>query len=465
MGDRALAALQAFRAAVYGCFGRRRAALGDLLDAVATAGPQPSLAHLSLAPAHRRGWGSLYAALRRGQLDVEALRRVLHRFAPRDGPPVYAVDVSAWPRCEATTSPERAFHYSPTRHLSGEPVVSGWAYPWIVQVQVRLTRESWTAPVDVQRLPPAQTASALAIEQLKAFVARRPAACADMPPPLFLFDAGYSLSDLVHGLADTPVSLLLRLRSDRHFFTDPVPGAGAPTGRPRRNGPKFVCADPATWPPPTATHRSDDPHYGAVEVRAWAGLHTYVRRPVHHATYRPRTYIYGVVLRVHVTRLPGYTRKPQVLWLWWHPGPGAAAPLPDLAFLWQAYTRRYDIEHSFRFLKQDLNWVKPRVRLPEQADRWTWLVAAAYTQLRLARGLVAEQHLPWERPLSAGRLTPGRLQRAFSTLLLTLGTPAAAPNPCGRSPGRPKGRRSPRAARYPPYKKPISPRQKRTRAA
>jgi DDE superfamily endonuclease len=463
MGDRALAALRAFRAAVYACFGRRRAALGDLLDAVVGAGPQPSLAHLSLAPAHRRGWGSLYAALRQGQIDVEALRRVLHRFATRDGPAVYAVDVSAWPRCDAATSPGRAFHYSPTRHLSGEPVVSGWAYQWVVQVG--LTRESWTAPVDVQRLPPAQTASALAVEQLKAFVARRPANGAGTPPPVFLFDAGYSLSDLAHGLADTPVSLLIRLRSDRHFFTDPVPGDGAPTGRPRRNGPKFVCADPATWPPPTATHRSEDPRYGGVEVRAWAGLHTYVRRPVHQATYRPRAYLYGVVLRVHVTRLPGHTRKPQVLWLWWQRGPGATAPRPDLAFLWQAYTRRYDIEHSFRFLKGDLNWVTPRVRLPEQADRWTWLVAAAYTQLRLARGLVAEQRLPWEQPVLPTHLTPGRVQRAFSTLLLTLGTPAAAPKPCGRSPGRPKGRRSPRAARYPPYKKPLSQRQKRKRAA
>jgi hypothetical protein len=244
-----------------------------------------------------------------------------------------------------------------------------------------------------------------------------------------------------------------------------VAGSGAPTGRPRRNGSKFVCADPATWPAPTATYRSEDPPSGGVEVLAWDGLHTSVRRPVHHATYRPRASLYGVVLRVHVTRLPGPTRTPQVLWRWWQRGPGATAPRPDLAFLWQAYTRRDDIEHRFRFLKQALNWVNPRVRLPEQADRWTWLVAAAATQLRLARGLVAEHHLPWERPLAPGHLTPGRRQRAFSTLLLPLGTPAAAPQPCGRSPGRPQGRRSPRAARYPPYKKPIVQSQKRKRAA
>src|SRR4029453_5325462 len=37
------------------------------------------------------------------------------------------------------------------------------------------------------------------------------------------------------------------------------------------------------------------------------------------------------------------------------------------------------LEHSFRFLKGDLNGVTPRVRLPEQADPWTWLPPAAAT--------------------------------------------------------------------------------------
>jgi len=93
------------------------------------------------------------------------------------------------------------------------------------------------------------------------------------------------------------------------------------------------------------------------------------------------------------------------------------------------------------------------VRHPEQADRWTWLVLAAYTQLRLARALVADRRLPWERPLPPGRLTPGRVRRTVAALLPALGTPAAAPQPCGRSPGRPKGRRSGPAPRHPALKK------------
>jgi hypothetical protein len=155
----------------------------------------------------------------------------------------------------------------------------------------------------------------------------------------------------------------------------------------------------------------------------------------------------GTLIRVEVSRLPRETRQPQVLWLWWH-GPGT----PDLAVVWRAYVRRFDLEHTFRFLKQTLGWTAPRVRYPEQADRWTWLVTLAYTQLRLARPAVADRRLPWERPLPRGKLTPCRVRRAFSQLRPALGTPASPPKPCGRSPGRPKGRRSGAAPRYPAIK-------------
>jgi hypothetical protein len=54
------------------------------------------------------------------------------------------------------------------------------------------------------------------------------------------------------------------------------------------------------------------------------------------------------------------------------------------------------------------------------------------------------------RPLDT---TPARVPRALSALLGQLGTPAKPPKPCGRSPGRPKGRLSGRAKRYPAIKK------------
>jgi hypothetical protein len=162
--------------------------------------------------------------------------------------------------------------------------------------------------------------------------------------------------------------------------------------------------------------------------------------------------VVGTLILVEVERLPRGERRrePRVLWLWWH---GPEGEEPNLGLLWRAYVRRFDLEHTFRFLKQSMGWTTPRVRHPEQADRWTWLVLAAFTQLRLARTCVADLRLPWERRYELDRLTPMRVHRALSALLGHLGTPAEPPKPCGRSPGRPKGSLSGRAERYPALKK------------
>ena len=116
--------LQAFRYSLYDCLHPRSDALFELADAILAAHDAvPSPVHLSLQAPHRRGWGSLYAALDRGRIDYEALRKLLarHPFAG-SRTPVYAVDVSVWPRCDAETSPQRGYYYyyyHPSRHSAG----------------------------------------------------------------------------------------------------------------------------------------------------------------------------------------------------------------------------------------------------------------------------------------------------------------------------------------------------------
>ena len=68
-----LARLDAFRTELHACFTRRADALFDLADALLCAPALPSVAHLSLEPAYRRGWASAYAALARGEVDAERL--------------------------------------------------------------------------------------------------------------------------------------------------------------------------------------------------------------------------------------------------------------------------------------------------------------------------------------------------------------------------------------------------------
>jgi hypothetical protein len=172
----ALDTLRAFRNSLYECFDRRADALFELTDALLTAGVVPSPAHLSLQPSHRRRWGSLYAALDRGRIEDEALRELLARYPLASGggeeAPVYAVDVSVWPRCDAESSPQRGYYYHPSRHSAGQPIVAGWAYQFIARLT--FVRESWTAPVDAKRVPPTEDANMVAVEQVKGLLARLP---------------------------------------------------------------------------------------------------------------------------------------------------------------------------------------------------------------------------------------------------------------------------------------------------
>jgi hypothetical protein len=260
-----------------------------------------------------------------------------------------------------------------------------------VDCQLSFDRDLWTAPVDASRLHPTQDADQVAACQIRALMARLPASG---QPPLFVFDGGYDSAQLTLDLADLPIAVLVRLRSDRCFYADPPPAARSPKGgRPRRHGAKFNCADPTTWPTPTATLACEDDQYGTVTVNAWSGLHPKQQRHPGHGSRGPRPIVRGTILRVQVQRVPARTRPPKVLWLWWA-GPGAV----DLNLAWRAYVRRFDIEHTVRFAKQTLGWTTPRPRHPAQADRWTWLVLAGYAQLRLAREIAADQRLPWERP-------------------------------------------------------------------
>jgi DDE superfamily endonuclease len=332
-------ALRAFRRSFYGCFHRRADALFELADAILSAdGAAPSPAHLSLQASHRRGWGSLYAALDRGRIDAQALRRLLARH-PLAGSetPVYAVDVSVWDRCDAECSPERGFYYHPCRHSAGQPIVAGWAYQFIAQLN--FVRESWTAPMDVERLRPAQDANQVATEQLRAFVrllAENEKEEERAATPLFVFDAGYDPVKLQRGLGGCACQILVRLRAGRRFYGDPsLSDPPAHVGRPRRHGPKMKCSDPSTWPEPSAEHHCKDAGYGSVRVRAWAELHPKVQNHEERGTRGPLPIVVGTLILVEVERLPrGESRRePRVLWLWWH-GPEGTAP--DLALLRQA---------------------------------------------------------------------------------------------------------------------------------
>jgi hypothetical protein len=122
--------------------------------------------------------------------------------------------------------------------------------------------------------------------------------------------------------------------------------------------------------------------------------------------------IEGTLIRLQVQHLPG-DRDPKPVWLW---SSTIGATPADVDRWWQAFLRRFDLEHTFGLFKQTLGWTAPKIRTPAAADRWTWLVIAVHTQLHLARYLVADLRRPWERAAPPERLTPARARRGFRNI-------------------------------------------------
>ena len=107
-------------------------------------------------------------------------------------------------------------------------MIPGW--PYSVVAALEPGRTSWTAVLDAVRLGPDDDEAEVTAAQVREVITRLIAAGhwreGDLPV-LVIFDAGYDPMRLAHQLADLPVEILGRLRSDRvlHF---PVPG---PPGR------------------------------------------------------------------------------------------------------------------------------------------------------------------------------------------------------------------------------------------
>jgi hypothetical protein len=74
--------------------------------------------------------------------------------------------------------------------------VAGWNYQWLAQVG--FARESWTAPLDMRRVRPAEDANAVAVAQIARLLPRLPG---DGAVPLFVFAAGYDAVAWQQGLA------------------------------------------------------------------------------------------------------------------------------------------------------------------------------------------------------------------------------------------------------------------------
>ena len=190
------------------------------------------------------------------------------------------------------------------------------------------------------RLGPADDATAVTAAQIREVVTGLIEAghwTGGDPGIMVVFDAGYDLTRLAWLLADLPVEVLGRLRSDRVMYFPAPPREPGANGRPSRHGAALRLADPASWPAPAVTTVTGTTRYGTAAAAAWGRLHQQLASRAgwenHHGEL---PVIEGTLIRLRVDHLPG-DRSPEPLWLW-SSRAGASAGAVDRT--WQAFLRR-----------------------------------------------------------------------------------------------------------------------------
>lgn len=309
-------------------------------------------------------------------------------------------------------------------------MIPGWPCSFVAALECG--RTSWCQLLDAVRLGPEDDVGEVTAVQVRRVVEDLIAGGRwheDDPDVLVVFDAGYDAPR-----AWPTCSAACRWRywagsARTGACASPCPGHGS--HRPRAGARPSTAGSSALPSRRPGASRTRPPH----------------RPPTGTAPpgRRPGTASEGTLIRLEADRLPG-GGDALPLWLW---SSATGMADSDINVRWQAFLRRFDLEHIFRMVKQTLGWTRPKLRTPQAADRWTWLIITAHTQLRLACPLAEDVRHPWERPIEPNKLTPARVRGGFRNLRPTLPCPAREPKPSRPGPGWPLGSKNKQpATRY-----------------
>ena len=400
-----------FRSDLYGCFTTWSDALFELCDAVLSSPAPVSVGAVAVSRADVPAWSRqpLQGADARC-LDADRLRRSLVANRPADWPLVFAVDASTWARCDAECSPDAAS---------------------------TIAIQAFRRPADRRRLVLPMDLSAELRARLLDCAARRdpdradgrhhrrdrrsgPSGSSRCCPPTPMSRCSSSMPATTRSLMPRAgrcprpgcCAASATTASSTATRAAPEPSRGHRRDLRHATGPGSTAPTASTWPEPAAGLRTVYPgtgpsgsppgtactrdsfrrgHWTDHEIPPIVGRHRDPRRR-RASAQADRASEKDAVAVVDRAR-PARSR-------------------PVLAGLPAPFRHRTHLP----IRQEHPGWTTPALRTPEQADRWTWLIATALTQLRLARRLVDDHRLPWERPRRARTAHPGpRPPRVSST--------------------------------------------------
>ena len=465
---------QKFRGELHNQFKNLADSAMDLLDALCSNNKTASVVQLSLNPLFRRGYSAVFKSIgalsfpeisraknqegediENKECEPKPLLELIAEVVPKPEQRSFyllGLDCTSVERQFAKTLADRGMVYQPTQIAGNKPIAIGHSYSMLAVIPERNEGDApWTIPLDMSRVSTESNSIEKGIEQLKA-VLSNPKLAWSKELCVNVVDSAYGNKQFLSPLQEHEnLVTVARSRSNRVFYQSPVISE-TPVGKghPTWYGARFALKEPDTWHEPTAvsqlSYKNRRGRIINVTITAWANM--LMRggkgKPTHQFPF--------TLLRIESIDDSGKSLfRPM-----WRIVIGERRGELSALQAYQSYRQRFDLEHSFRFGKQNLLLTAFETPDVEHEQQWVKFVMLAYVQLWAAHFLAVSLPRPWEKHLisfPSARISPSKVQQDWFRIISQLGSPAVSPQPRGYSSGRKSGAKQSPRPRLPVIKK------------
>jgi hypothetical protein len=356
-----------FRQELYNFFPEKKDSLMNLIDSLAGNQNATSVVRLSLEPAYPRSYSTISKAINhvfnQYSRSAKKMTQVLQENLPDCQ--ILVTDITPIERPFAPTLQERCFIYKSCPIKKPMPVTIGHNYSFVCA----LPREKgWVLPLSIERVKPADVRTLVGVEQVEQILEN------SSQKWIHVADTDYSNKNALKRLSLLPCTSLIRLRSNRVLYF-PAHGVYKTCRRPKIYGKKFYFKHPSKAHEKVFIESEE----GYLKVERWNGL-----------------LIKEVQVQIDVVRIRLYKNNRPIFK---HPIWIAIVGEKEISTnqVYNAYKRRFDVEHFFRFGKRKLllnSFQTPKV---ESEENWLWVAGLSQWMLYFAKQHAAYHPLPWEK--------------------------------------------------------------------
>ncbi len=396
----------------------------SLVDAVKQTSHLNSFVELSLAPAFRHLWHSIYA-ITAAEIDSVRLDLLCLAQVPRRKAVFYALDVMNVRRAESETLKDRVVCHGAKREAFGNGIVFGLPYSLLAFTEN--ASSSWAMTVNSERVKPEEKAVAVAVKQIEWLFENKEESETSVG-----LDGGYGNVGFFLGLKGKKAFVVARMRNDRTLYRQPKRRAGG-RGNQAKYGEKFKFNEPESLGEAEETIEFVDEKHGKVRIEKWSGLRFRVGKEV--------VEIEAMRSQIHLEREK--PNKPR--WYGIHNGTNEKT---ELKRCYETVKHRWTIEPSNRFRKERLYVEIPKFREAESVDKWLKVSQIVEWETYLWREHAKDERMVWQKELSEEKLTPARVLKSLEKNLMKVGVVSQEVLPRGNSPGWEKGRVRSRPVKY-----------------